>query len=476
MASDSHRPLSRILSLLVIAVGTVLTLVVAVAVREMLAAAAQYREAGALAVARQRAVDQLLVDLLNAETGSRGYLLTGRGDYLQPFTQAKTRYGNDLDRLVALSRDEPELLAGIRSVDATAQRWFADAIDGLRYRRLGRDRDAIAHVNRGVGARLIRAFRTAHQELSAHIDQARERAVARADHRRLTALGVVAGAALVALLVVAGAARGLWRWVGVPLRGLAAAARRLALDPAHAPAAQPAGRVAELHDLTEAFNHMQEDLRAYIEELRASRARIVRAGDEARRRLERDLHDGVQQRLVLLAMKLRLARGRLDDDPLAARALLGEAQEDAGRAVEELREMARGLHPPLLTERGLGPALEALVARAPLRVTLIEAPPDRLNASVEAAAYFTVAESLTNVAKHAQAMHASVRVVHEGAQLIVEVRDDGVGGADPRRGSGLRGLADRLAALDGLLEVVSPRGAGTVVRAVIPASGEARPA
>jgi PAS domain S-box-containing protein len=202
-------------------------------------------------------------------------------------------------------------------------------------------------------------------------------------------------------------------------------------------------------------------------ELRASRARIVAAADDARRRLERDLHDGAQQYLVGLALTLRLARRKLTEDAAFAATLLDEAIEDLATATGELRELARGIHPAVLTEGGLEPALRGLAKRAPLNVTIEHAPDGRLPAPVEVTAYFVVAEALTNVARYAQAQSAGVSVLHrDGGVLIVEVRDDGRGGAQP--GGGLRGLDDRVSALGGRLEVHSPPGAGTVVRAELP--------
>jgi signal transduction histidine kinase len=209
-------------------------------------------------------------------------------------------------------------------------------------------------------------------------------------------------------------------------------------------------------------------LRARVEELRASRARIVQASDTARRRLERDLHDGAQQRLVALALDLKLARGKLDSDPTAAAELLDASIEELAEATSELRELARGIHPALLTDRGLGPALEAIASRAPIPVEVAPVPEMRLPGPVESAAYFVVAEALTNVSKYANATHAEVTVTRSNGRVVVEVRDNGVGGADPAAGSGLSGLADRVAALDGLLDVESPQGGGTVVRAEVP--------
>jgi signal transduction histidine kinase len=204
-------------------------------------------------------------------------------------------------------------------------------------------------------------------------------------------------------------------------------------------------------------------------QLAASRARLVTAGDEERRRLERNLHDGAQQRLVSVSVSLRLARAWLEksDSPDVAE-LLVEANAELGLAVEELRELARGIHPAVLTERGLGPALTSLADRAPVPVHVDGPPSERLPLRVEAAAYYVVSEALANVAKYADASSVSVKVGRENGYAVVEVVDDGVGGADPELGSGLHGLADRVEALDGDLWIESPPGHGTRIRAEIP--------
>jgi signal transduction histidine kinase len=204
------------------------------------------------------------------------------------------------------------------------------------------------------------------------------------------------------------------------------------------------------------------------EQLAASRARIVEAGDAERRRLERNLHDGAQQRLVSVALDLRLAGVKLDKDPAAAREILGGAQEQLSKGLDELRELARGIHPAVLTDRGLGPALEGLLSRAPVPVEITELPEERLAGPVEAAAYYVVAEAITNVAKYAHASSVTVAIRRFNGHATVEVADDGIGGADPTRGTGLRGLADRLEALDGHLEVDSSEQHGTRISAEIP--------
>ena len=204
------------------------------------------------------------------------------------------------------------------------------------------------------------------------------------------------------------------------------------------------------------------------EQLAASRARIVEAGDAERRRLERNLHDGAQQRLVSVALDLRLIAATLEKDPAGARERLTAAQEQLAEGLDELRELARGIHPAVLTDRGLGPALESLAMRAAVPVEITELPDERLAGPVEAAAYYVVAEAITNVARYANASHATVSVRRSNGHASVIVADDGVGGADPSLGTGLRGLADRVAALDGHLDVESRAASGTRVIAEIP--------
>jgi PAS domain S-box-containing protein len=205
-------------------------------------------------------------------------------------------------------------------------------------------------------------------------------------------------------------------------------------------------------------------------DLRASRARLVKAGDEQRRRMERNLHDGAQQRLVSIALGLRLARSQLETEPEAAGLTIDEAARELDLALEELRELARGLHPGALTDHGLSRALEALSARLPVEVN-ITVPDERLPAHVEATAYYIVSETLTNVARHADASCANVVITPDGDLLRFEITDDGKGGADPTQGTGILGLRDRAEAAGGTLFVVSPPGKGTTVTAVLPLAG-----
>jgi signal transduction histidine kinase len=213
---------------------------------------------------------------------------------------------------------------------------------------------------------------------------------------------------------------------------------------------------------------LHAELRLQLGEVRASRARIVHAGDEERRRLERNLHDGAQQRLLGLGLALQLARAQLGPATDGTATLLAEAEEELRAALDELRELARGIHPAILTDQGLEAAVQSLAERSPVPVTIVGVPAERLGDAVEAAAYFLVSESLANVAKYAQASTVRVSITQRNGNAVVEIEDDGVGGADPAGGSGLRGLYDRVQALGGKLIVESPRGQGTLIRAEIP--------
>jgi signal transduction histidine kinase len=205
-----------------------------------------------------------------------------------------------------------------------------------------------------------------------------------------------------------------------------------------------------------------------VDELATTRRAAADTQTEELQRIERDLHDGAQARLVALAIDVGLAREKLDTDPEAARALMESATDDAKAALAELRELVRGVHPAVLADRGLDGALSALAARSPVPVMLELEPGDRPAPAVEAAAYFVVAEGLANVAKHSGASHSLVRVARPDGRLIVEVVDDGAGGADATRGTGIAGLEHRVRALDGVLRVESPSGGPTTLRAELP--------
>jgi signal transduction histidine kinase len=212
---------------------------------------------------------------------------------------------------------------------------------------------------------------------------------------------------------------------------------------------------------------LHAELGARLEELRGSRVRVIEAGQKERQRLERNLHDGAQQRLVALSLELNLLKRRLDGDPVAS-TRIEHARTEIAMSLEELRDVARGLHPAVVSGHGLAVALESLAARAPVPVQLTVELEERLPEPLEVAAYYLISESLANIGKHAQATSATIDVTRCNGEVIVEVVDDGIGGADTERGTGLRGLADRVEALDGRLRVWTPPGHGTRVRAEIP--------
>jgi PAS domain S-box-containing protein len=232
---------------------------------------------------------------------------------------------------------------------------------------------------------------------------------------------------------------------------------------------RPHRMVGTCLDVTERQRY-EESLRTTLAEVRASRVRIVEAADAERRRVERDLHDGAQQRLLSLSMSLRLARARAPGGPEHEdlRSILDAASGDVRAAIDELRDLARGIHSALLTGRGLQPALESLVERAPIPAAVIACPPDRFAMAVEVAVYYVVSESLANAIKHSGASEVTVSVRARNGSLAVAVEDDGAGGARIEQGSGLRGLADRIASLEGRFDVRSREGGGTRVVAEIP--------
>jgi PAS domain S-box-containing protein len=256
---------------------------------------------------------------------------------------------------------------------------------------------------------------------------------------------------------------------------------RVAYSSAPLPQRDGRGAVVVFRDVTARLDAEEAARRGAVESARAaeiheSRARIVEATDAERRRLTRDLHDGAQQRLVRVLFALRLAADELGEVGSEVRALLDQAAEETESAIVELRDLANGIHPAILTNRGLRSAVESLTARLPLVVSL-DLTPERFSAALEAAAYFVIAEGLTNVIKHASTDEASVQVIRAGWNLLIEIRDEGAGGADPFRGSGLRGLDDRVEALNGTLSVSSPAGLGTRLRIELPlpASAAATP-
>ncbi|MGH9212345.1 MAG: sensor histidine kinase [Acidimicrobiales bacterium] len=212
----------------------------------------------------------------------------------------------------------------------------------------------------------------------------------------------------------------------------------------------------------------RDEMRERVTQLETSRVAAVDSAEAERRRIERDLHDGAQQRLVSLAIGLGTARERLESDPDRGRELVAEAHEEAKAALKDLRDLVRGIHPVILEDRGLDPALSAIVARSPVPISLQVDVEPRPSPAIESTAYFVVSEALTNVARHAQAGAAQVTILRAGDRLVIEVRDDGVGGADPATGTGLAGLRNRVAGHGGTMHVVSPAGGPTTLLVEMP--------
>ena len=259
--------------------------------------------------------------------------------------------------------------------------------------------------------------------------------------------------------------------VGDGTLSIAALAAGLVLLPVAATAAQGLMRLHRAVVAGLLSESEQRALERRVERLETSRRAVLDVEAGELRRIERDLHDGAQQRLVMLSMNLGLAAERFEDDPVAARALVVDARDQARLALQEIRDLVRGIAPSILMDRGLVPALSALASRNPVATTVTSSLPDavRFSDAVERTAYFVVAEALANVAKHAGASRCDVRLAHLDGALVVEIEDDGRGGAIPVPGGGLAGLGDRVTALDGVLHTTSPAGGPTLVRATIPA-------
>jgi signal transduction histidine kinase len=299
----------------------------------------------------------------------------------------------------------------------------------------------------------------AEQRLSAERQERSDRAARRAVVAAALGLG-----GSVALIV--GFAGYLQRAIVRPVLGASAMAGRLAGGDLGA--RMPASGVGEIGALQRSFNSMAASLQQSRAELAASRARVVAAADHTRRRIERDLHDGVQQQLVSLGLEIRAIQAGVPAGQEGLQAELDQLAADLGSAVEDLRELSRGIHPAILSEGGLGPALKALARRSAVPVELEVSVPERLPEPVEVAAYYVVSEALTNAAKHARATAVQVQAGAAADRLRLLVRDDGAGGAEVGRGSGLIGLADRVQALGGTIAVHSPAGQGTTLEVELP--------
>jgi signal transduction histidine kinase len=406
--------------------------------------------------------------VLDIETGERGFSITGQEQFLEPWLAARRSFRPQAAALERLVTDQPEQRTRAQTIDSSGASYISDySIPAVETAR----RDPAAARTRAEteeGKRRVDALRAQFRDLTAT-----ERGLATDDQRgsdtaaRRAILATVAG--LIGSVVLIALFTGyLSQAIVRPVRRATLMAGRLASGDLRARV--PERGSDEIGALEHSLNSMAGALGENREELAASRTRIVAAADQARQRIERDLHDSTQQRLVSHVLDLRAAEALVPPDRTQLRDRLARLAEGLAGTLDELRETSRGIHPAILSEGGLPPALRALARRSSVPVELDTDLPFRLPEQVEVAAYYVVSEALANAAKHARASatHVAARPVDGG--LHVRVRDDGVGGAALGTGSGLTGLADRVAALGGRLVVDSPPGLGTTVAVHLPVS------
>ena len=408
-------------------------------------------------------LERQVVDL---ETAQRGFVITRQERFLQPWRRAQTELPEEAATLERLVGTDPQQQERARRITQAATSYLRDYSVPLVAAARRDPAAAQTEAATDEGKRrmdTIRAefdrFLVAERGLAA----ARERRSDAAAQRAVAAAAIGLGGSILLIVLFAGY---LTRAIVQPVRRTAAMADRLAAGNLGARTAERG--VGEIGVLERSFNTMAGSLEQSREELAASRARIVAAGDQARRRIERDLHDGTQQRLVSLVLDLRAAEAAVPTEQPELRAQLDRVADGLAGALEELRELSRGIHPAILSEGGLAPALKALARRSAIPVELEVDTPARLPEPVEVAAYYVISEALANAAKHAQASVAQVEARARDGLLHLSVRDDGVGGAEPGAGSGLGGLADRVEALGGTIQVHSPAGQGTRLQIDLP--------
>jgi signal transduction histidine kinase len=415
-------------------------------------------------------LERLVVDL---ETAQRGFVITRKERFLEPWRRTQVVFPREAATLERLVGNDPEQQERVRRITRAVASYLRDySIPLVATAR--RDPAAARTVAAtDEGRQRIDAIRTEFDRfLAAERDlaAARERRSDAAAERAIAAAAIGLGGSILLVAVFAGY---LTRAIAQPVRRVAAMADRLAGGDLGV--RMPERGVGEIGVLERSFNTMAGSLEQSREELAASRARIVAAADQARRRIERDLHDGTQQRLVSLVLDLRAAEAAVPPERPELRTQLAQVADGLTGALEELRELSRGIHPAILSEGGLPPALKALARRSAVPVELEVDVQARLPEPVEAAAYYVVSEALANAAKHARASVAQVQAQARDGRLRLSVRDDGVGGATPGGGSGLIGLADRVEALGGTIKVHSPAGQGTSLQVELPIDNGQQP-
>ena len=455
---------------MVIASGVVLVIVAAafavllVAIEDMRDSARQADHSQAELTAAA-ALERRVVDL---ESGARGFVITGEERFLGPWTAARRAIPGDSMRLVGLT-DNAEQRRRAEGIARAVARYLEDySIPLVAAARRG-DPSASSVPATAAGKRRLDAIRARFDRFVATeralVTKGQETAD---DDARKAVIAASAGLAgsIVLILLFCGY---LTRAIVLPLRRAARMANQLAEG--DLAVRMPETGVAEIGELERAFNTMAASLEESHADLRESRARVVAASDETRRRIERDLHDGTQQRLVSLGLEIRAAEAMSPAELTELRSQLSRAAGGLTEAVEELQEIARGIHPAILSKGGLGPALRTLARRSPIPVELQLNTDSGLPQPIEAAAYYVVSEALTNAAKHSRASAVWVDVETQDGGVRISIRDDGVGGAAPSRGSGLLGLKDRVEALGGEIELDSSSGNGTSLRVAIPGDG-----
>jgi signal transduction histidine kinase len=401
-------------------------------------------------------LERLVVDL---ESAQRGFVITSQKRFLQPWRDAQVAFPDQASNLQQLVADNPEQQVRAQRITQRITSYLLDYSIPLVISAEQDPAAARSEAATDEGRRRIEAIRTEFDQFVATEQQlaaARERRSDVAATRAIIA--ATAGLAGSILLIVLFAGY-LTRAIVRPVREAAAMAGRLAQGDLSVRI--PERGIAEIGLLQRSFNTMAESLQQSRTELAASRTRIVAAGDQARRQIERDLHDGIQQRLVSLVLDLRTAEAAVPGEMSEVRAQLAEMAESLTGALNDLRELSRGIHPAILSDGGLSPALKALARRSAVPVQLDIDVQQRPPEPIEVAAYYVAAEALANTAKHARASIAHVKLQAHSDRLQLSIRDDGEGGATTDGGSGLVGLTDRVEALGGTILVDSPPGQGT---------------
>ncbi|MCW2569205.1 MAG: hypothetical protein JWN54_3302 [Mycobacterium sp.] len=410
-------------------------------------------------------LERLAVDL---ETGERGFVLTGQERYLDPWRAARATFMGQARALSQLVADNPEQHRRAQAIARAYTSYVRDYSDPLietarRDPLAARARDATDEGKQRMDSIRADFDRLTEYEAALSVDLQR-----RSDAAARRAIAAAAGGLAGSFVLIAVFAGYLTRAIVRPVRKVAAMAGRLA--DGDLGTRMPVDGIGEIGVLQRSFNTMAGSLQENRAELTASRTRIVTAGDQARRRIERDLHDGTQQRLVSLVLDLRSAERTQPPEP-ELRAQLAHIAAELTGALEDLRDLSRGIHPAVLSAGGLGPALKALADRSVVPVELDVDLPSRPPERVEVAAYYVVSEALANAAKHARASVVRVALGVRAGALHLSVRDDGVGGAVRGRGSGIVGLTDRVEALGGTISLVSPTGQGTALQVDLPQDG-----